>query len=48
MDRDDVVLRLTRENDEAMKRMIELENRITEIEKKNEKTQNETVNNYQS
>jgi len=38
MDRDDVVLRLTRENDDAMKKVIELETRITELEKKNEKS----------
>ena len=37
-DRDDVILRLTRENDDAMKKMIELESLIQEYEKKNEKT----------
>lgn len=48
LDRDDVVLRLTRENDEAMKKMIELEAKIQEHEKKNEKIQQDTINNYQA
>ena len=44
--REDVILRLTRENDEVMKKMIDLENIIQEYEKKNEKTSNDVVNNY--
>lgn len=47
-DREDVILNLTRENDDAMKKMIDLENKIIALEKKNEKTKNDTVNNYQS
>ena len=47
-DRDDVILNLTRENDDAMKKMIDLDNKIIALEKKNEKTKNDTVNNYQS
>ena len=31
-----------------MKKMIELENKIQEYEKKNEKTNNDTVNNFQN
>lgn len=38
---------LTKENDEAMKKMIELENKIQTLEKKNEKTTNETVGNFE-
>lgn len=45
-DRDDVIIRLTRDNDESMKNMISLENKIQEYEKKNEKTNADTVNNY--
>ena len=47
-DREDVILNLTRENDEAMKKTIDLENKIIALEKKNEKTKNDTVNNYQT
>lgn len=47
-DRDDVILNLTRENDDAMKKMIDLDNKIIALEKKNEKTKNDTVNNYHS
>lgn len=35
---DDVILNLTRDNDEAMKQMLDLENKITILEKKNEKS----------
>jgi len=31
-----------------MKKMIELENKIQEYEKKNEKTNNDTVNNFEN
>ena len=41
-DKGDVILRLTKENDEAMKHMIELESIIQEYEKKNEKQINDT------
>ena len=41
-----MILRLTKENDEAMKRMIELESIIQEYEKKNEKQINDTNKNF--
>ncbi len=47
-DREDVILRLTRDNDESMKKMIELESKIQSLEKKNEKVTNETVTNYET
>lgn len=47
-DREDVILNLTRENDDAMKRLIDLENKIIALDKKNEKTKNDTVNNYET
>ena len=46
-EKEDVILMLTKENDEAMKKMIELENKIQTLEKKNEKTTNETVGNFE-
>ena len=46
-DKEDVILRLTRDNDAAMKKMIDLENKIQTLEKKNEKIQTETVNTYE-
>lgn len=45
-DREDVILRLTKENDDAMKRQIMLENQIAEYVKKNEKTNNDATNNF--
>ena len=45
-DKGDVILRLTKENDEAMKHMIELESIIQEYEKKNEKQINDTNKNF--
>ena len=45
-DRDDVILRLTRENDDAMKKMIKLESEIQEYEKINEKKINDTNKNF--
>jgi hypothetical protein len=39
---------LTKENNESMKKMIELETKIQNYEKKNEKTTNDTVNQYES
>ena len=45
-DKGDVILRLTKENDETMKRMIELESIIQEYEKKNEKQINDTNKNF--
>lgn len=45
-DRDDVILRLNRENDEAMKKHILLQNKIEEYKKKNEKISNEAQQNY--
>mmetsp|Transcript_15721 Transcript_15721/g.24143 ORF Transcript_15721/g.24143 Transcript_15721/m.24143 type:complete len:121 (+) Transcript_15721:15-377(+) len=47
-DREDVILRLTRDNDESMKKMIELESKIQSLEKKNEKVTNDTVANYET
>lgn len=44
--REDVILRLTRDNDEQGKKLIDLENKIQTLEKRNEKIQNDTVKNY--
>ena len=45
-DREDVILRLNRENDAAMKKHIQLENKIQEYIKKNEKTNRDAQNNF--
>lgn len=39
-------MRLTRDNDEQGKKLIDLENKIQTLEKRNEKVANETVKNY--
>ena len=44
--REDVILRLTRDNDEQGKKLIDLENKIQTLEKRNEKTTNETIKTY--
>lgn len=46
-DREDVILRLTTNNAESSKRLVELENKIQTLEKKNEKVTNDTVNQYE-
>ena len=45
-DREDVILRLTTNNAESSKHLVELENKIQTLEKKNEKQTNDTVNTY--
>ena len=45
-ERQDVIVDLTRQNEEKMKRQIDLEQQIAAWEKKNEKTKTETVKNY--
>jgi len=45
-DRNDVIERLTRENEEKMKVLIDLETKIQTLEKKNEKENNEIVTKY--
>ncbi|CDW79859.1 UNKNOWN [Stylonychia lemnae] len=47
-DRNDVIERLTRENEEKMKVLIDLETKIQTLEKKNEKENNEIVTKYQN
>eukprot|EP00347_Sterkiella_histriomuscorum_P022548 403338076 len=47
-DRNDVIERLTRENEEKMKVLIDLETKIQSLEKKNEKDNNEIVTKYES
>ena len=44
--REDVILRLTRDNDEQGKKLIDLENKIQTLEKRNEKTTNETIKTF--
>lgn len=47
-DRNDVIERLTRENQEKLKVLIDLETKIETLEKKNEKDNNEIVTKYES
>ena len=46
-EKEEIILKLTKEDHAAMKQMIELESKIGVLEKKNEKTANETVNVYE-
>lgn len=47
-DRNDVIEHLTHENETKMKMLIELENKIQTLEKRNEKENNEIVNKFES
>ena len=47
-EKEDIILRLTQEDNQAMKQMIELESKIQLLEKKNEKKASETVNAYEA
>lgn len=47
-DRNDVIERLTRENEDKMKILIDLETKITSLEKRNEKENNEIVTKYEA
>lgn len=42
-EKEDIILKLTHDNDSSMKRMIQLENKIKTLEGQNEKQQTETV-----
>jgi hypothetical protein len=46
-DKADVIERLTRDNEEKYKHMLELENKINTLEKRNEKTNNEVVTKFE-
>lgn len=47
-DRNDVIERLSKENEDKMKILIDLETKINALEKKNEKNNNEIVTKYES
>lgn len=47
-EKEDIILRLTKEDNTAMKKMIELETKIQMLEKKTEKVTSETIQNYES
>lgn len=47
-DKEDIILKLTKDNDDSMRRMIQLENKIKSLEGGNEKKQTETVQNYEN
>lgn len=46
-EKEDIILKLTKDNDESMRRMIQLENKIKSFEGNNEKKQTETVQYYE-
>jgi hypothetical protein len=46
-DRNDVIERLTRENEERMRTMIDLENKIQALEKQNERNNNEVISKFE-